>query len=437
MPIFNTRAPKYVPPRGISFSWENFRGGINTLLRPTELKPNELSQADNLWLVGEGVPTKRPGTADYFLGNATGSVNLVKGVYFKNGTNELLSITGGIATKKSNASYTVLLGASFASGANAQAVMIRDNVYIVNGTDKITKYSGASLFRFSALAAPTITGATFASGPSGTLNWTPARAYSYRVTALSPIGETLGSLRTSLVSGPQDPTKTLTRIIWSPVSAASGDLVGYQVYGRDPGNETFIAKVGPDSLKYEDDGSVNPSLLTEPPTADTTDGPVAKYIIKSGDKMFLAGLSNEPSRVLWSGGGTNVEKFHWSYGGGYVDVAKDDGDTIKGLYSFQDKTIVFKERSIWQLTLEFSEGIVIPVVKMITSSHGAVSHRTIKAIENDVFFLSRNGVYVLGNEPNIIGDILRTNEVSAKIRPTIATFNPAQIANASAIYWNY
>src|SRR3990167_3462562 len=166
MPIFNTRAPRYVPPRGISFNWNNFRGGLNTLLRPTELKPNELSQADNLWLVGEGVPTKRPGQANYFLGNATGNVNLVKGAYFKNGTNELLSITGGIATRKSNASYSVILGASFASGINAQAVMVRNNIYVVNGVDKITKYSGASLFRFSGLATPTITGSTFASGPS-------------------------------------------------------------------------------------------------------------------------------------------------------------------------------------------------------------------------------------------------------------------------------
>src|SRR3990167_6358503 len=166
MPIFNTRAPRYVPPRGISFNWNNFRGGLNTLLRPTELKPNELSQADNLWLVGEGVPTKRPGTANYFLGNATGNVNLVKGVYFKSGTNELLSITGGLATRKSNASYTVIDGASFASGTNAQGVMVNNSLYIVNGTDKITKYSGASLIRFNALSTPTNVAATLVSGAS-------------------------------------------------------------------------------------------------------------------------------------------------------------------------------------------------------------------------------------------------------------------------------
>jgi hypothetical protein len=442
MPVFNTKETTYTPPKEVSFSWDSFRAGLNTLLRPTELKPNELSQADNLWLVGEGIPTKRPGTSNYYMGNATGSVELVKSAVFKSGTNELFSIVGGIATKKSNASYAVVAGASFASGSLAQAVMVQNSLYMVNGVDKITKYSGGDLIRFQPLSTPVVTGATFMSGPSGSLNWTPARTYSYRITALSPIGETLGSVSASLVSGPQDPTKTRTNLIWTAISAASGDLIAYQVYGRDPGNETFMSKVGPDTTTYQDDGSVTPSLLTSPPSADTTDGPVASYIIRHTDKIVLAGIQNEPSRVIFSGGGGNTDKFHWSYGGGYVDISKDDGDIIKGIASFQDKIIVFKERSIWQVTLSTlnisdTSSIVLPIVKNITNSHGCVAHKTIIPVENDLFFLSRNGVYVIGNEPNIIGDILRTNELSAKIRPTVASFNASQLGNATAIYWNY
>lgn len=444
MPQFDVKVQAYKPPKAISFDWNDFRAGLNTLLKPTELKPNELSQADNLWLVGQGVPTKRPGTANYFMGGLTGSVEMVKGSVFKDGTNELLTVVGGIAAKKSNASYSVIGGASFASGSLINSVMVQNSVYMVNGVDKITKYSGASLIRFNPLSTPTITSATFASGVSsnGAAVFTRARAYSYRVTGLSPIGETLGSIAASLASGPQDPTQTLTRISWSALSAASGDLIGYQIYGRDPGNETFMAKVGSDTLTFEDDGSINPSLLTDPPTANTTDGPTASYIIRYTDKIVVAGISGEPSRVIFSGGGANVDKFHWSFGGGYVDISKDDGDTIKGLASFQDKIIVFKEKSIWQITLSTlnisgTQSIVLPIVKNITNSHGAVSHKSIVAVENDLFFLSRNGVYVLGNEPNIIGDILRTNELSAKIRPTVEAFNNQYLNKATAIYWNY
>ena len=57
MPVFDTRQPKYKSPKNISFQWDNFRAGLNTLLRPTELKANELSQMDNLWLTGSGIPT--------------------------------------------------------------------------------------------------------------------------------------------------------------------------------------------------------------------------------------------------------------------------------------------------------------------------------------------------------------------------------------------
>jgi hypothetical protein len=442
VPNFSTKSTTYTPPKAVSFDWTSFSGGLNSLLRPTELKANELSQADNLWLVGAGIPTKRPGTSNYFMGNATGSVELVKSASFKDGTNELFSIVGGIATVKSNASYAERVGCSFASGSLAQAVMVQNSLYVVNGVDKITKYSGATLIRFNSLSTPVVVGATFMSGPSGTMNWTPARSYSYRVTGLSPIGETLGSIAASVVSGPQDPTKTVTKLAWTALSAASGDLIGYQIYGRDPGQETFMAKVGSDTTSFVDDGSVNPSLLTQPPTANTTDGPVAKYILRHSDKIVLGGIQNEPSRVIFSGGGANADKFHWSFGGGFVDISKDDGDQIKGLASFQDKVIVFKERSIWQLTfstlnISDTSSIVLPIVKSITNSHGCIAHRTIVPVENDLFFLSRNGVYVIGNEPNIIGDILRTNELSAKIRPTVASFNVTQLGNATAIYWNY
>jgi hypothetical protein len=101
MPVLQKGTPQYRPPKALNWDWNNFRGGLNTLLRPTELSANELSQADNLMLIGKGVPTKRYGTANYFMAGATGSTRLVKGVQFKDGTNELLAITDwGMLTKK-------------------------------------------------------------------------------------------------------------------------------------------------------------------------------------------------------------------------------------------------------------------------------------------------------------------------------------------------
>lgn len=116
-----------------------------------------------------------------------------------------------------------------------------------------------------------------------------------------------------------------------------------------------------------------------------------------------------------------------------IDVNKFDGDKITGLAKFQDVLIIFKERSIYQLSLD-STGV--PVISPISKSYGCVSHRSIDNVENDVFFLTRNGVYVLGNEPNFY-NVIRTNELTSRIHPIIDTINPTNYTNATAIFNQY
>lgn len=65
-----------------------------------------------------------------------------------------------------------------------------------------------------------------------------------------------------------------------------------------------------------------------------------------------------------------------------------------------------------------------------------MSHRSVDNVDNDVFFLSRNGIYVLGNEPNYF-NVIRTNELSARIHPIIDTINQTQYSKATAIFYQY
>ncbi|MEK9207734.1 MAG: hypothetical protein AAB922_04580, partial [Patescibacteria group bacterium] len=53
--------PIFKKKRDIELDWNTFNGGLNTLFKPTELRDNELSQADNIMLVGQGTPTGRWG----------------------------------------------------------------------------------------------------------------------------------------------------------------------------------------------------------------------------------------------------------------------------------------------------------------------------------------------------------------------------------------
>lgn len=435
MPSWDFREPAYKPPKTLQADWMDWKGGLNTLLRQTEIKDNELAQSDNLKLVGKGVPTKREGSANYFLtapSVATGAqrVRGLKGVLFASsasGVNELLAISDwGQLVKKNGASYSVIPGASWASGYNVEMVQVYNKVYVTNGVDTLKRYDGASISSFVQLTKPTGVQVTNLSGVSGTFT------RSFRISAFNNVGETIASDAVLITNTPQDLINTTLRVTWSTSSPASS-VAGYGIYGVDQGDERYLTSVDSSTLRYDYQGVPEPSNLVFPSAADTTNGPISKFIIAHKDKLVLGNIQGFPSRIAWSGGGINVERFNWRFGGGYIDIDKDAGDEVKGLIEFQDSIIVFKERSIWSVTLAVSGDIVVPTVKMIMRGVGCVSHRTIRYVENDVFFLSRRGVYTLGNEPNFL-NVLRTNEVSARVRPLFETLTASQLEQACAVY---
>jgi hypothetical protein len=206
---FDFKEPTYKPPKTLQLDWNDFKGGLNTLLRQTEIKDNELAQADNLKLVGKGVPTKREGSANYFLtapSVATGSqrVRGLKGALFASGAsgvNELLALSDwGLLVKKNGASYTPIMGASWVSGYNADMVQVYNKIYITNGIDTLKKYDGASIYSFTQLSKPTGVTATNLSGVSGTFT------RSFRISAFNAVGETIASDALLITNTPQDLT---------------------------------------------------------------------------------------------------------------------------------------------------------------------------------------------------------------------------------------
>lgn len=115
-----------------------------------------------------------------------------------------------------------------------------------------------------------------------------------------------------------------------------------------------------------------------------------------------------------------------------IDINKNDGQAVTGLGFFQDVLIVFKERSIFQLSFNDSNNFV---VQRVSSSYGCVSHNTIASVENDCYFLTDKGVYVLGNEPNYYAAI-RTNELSSRIKNLLKDIPPAEYTRCTAVYYD-
>lgn len=113
-----------------------------------------------------------------------------------------------------------------------------------------------------------------------------------------------------------------------------------------------------------------------------------------------------------------------------IDINKNDGQKVVGIGFFQDVLIIFKENSIFQLYFNSSNGFV---VERISSSYGAVCHGAIASVENDCYFLTEKGVYVLGNEPNFYASI-RTNELSSRIKTLLQRINPTQYEKIRGYY---
>lgn len=113
-----------------------------------------------------------------------------------------------------------------------------------------------------------------------------------------------------------------------------------------------------------------------------------------------------------------------------IDINKNDGQRVTGLGFFQDVLIVFKERSIYQLYFNSDNGFV---VERISDSYGAVCHGAIASVENDCYFLTDKGVYVLGNEPNYYASI-RTNELSSRVKTLLQRINPEHYEKCKAVY---
>ncbi len=201
------------------------------------------------------------------------------------------------------------------------------------------------------------------------------------------------------------------------------------------------------------------SAVTRPGTM-----PKAKFSVYYQNKHIAAGVDGQPSRLFISNL-TNAADFTVTTGGtqpqpdstndtengnpnvpgatvfagtpalteaNVLDIRKNDGDKITALGVFQDVLIVFKERSIFQVTFDSSGN---PTVTPVTYATGCVSHKSVVNIENDISFMSREGHRVLGNEPQFFTAI-RTQVLSIRIQPSMDAINKQYFSRCNGVYFD-
>lgn len=425
--------------------WEinKFNGGVNRVLEEARIGRNEAKEATNLMQVQDGLWKPRWGTATYgatHAANIDGAAEYVK----TNGTTELITVANGKVWKSTDGgSLTEITGATFTAGTQCYFIQIAGFMYIANGTDNLARYNGSVLTTYNSLSAPTGVTPTASNLSSGIYN------YYVQITAVNTIGETVGSTEASLAGGMNRPRDQWTAsdsitTTWTAVASATA----YQVYISDStGYETLLDSVTASS--YKDDGTVAINPYVEPPLSNTTAAPKFKSMEVSGNRIWATNDTDNPFTVYFSGTGQFIGNFSDFYGGGWINLQKGGRERPKRVIHYQSGTGTGRatvlcstpegKGAVWQI--EISSATVgdtsfsVPSATKVVGSHGTDSQLSVTADNNNIWFANRNGIFTLGPEKNYYG-ILRTNELSSRIRPYIRGLIGSQIGNICAYFYD-
>jgi len=259
-------------------------------------------------------------------------------------------------------------------------------VIYTSSVRQVVTIDGTSLVYLNGSTWTTVSGKTFTTGKE--TNFTQARGALYIWNGTDGGGKYDGTT----LSTPGTMPSALFSIFFSGYHVAAGTATQQ--------NRLYVS-VLLDASDFTNDPSV-----TDPTPDNSTDVPGATTFAGTGTGSAIAQ---------------------------FVDVSKDDGDKITGLAKFGSALVIFKERSAYQMVIDSSG---VPTITQIPGSVGCVSHKSIDNVENDVFFLSRGGYYVLGNEPNYF-NVIRTNELSQRVHPTIEGITAANLPRAASMYFNF
>lgn len=127
-----------------------------------------------------------------------------------------------------------------------------------------------------------------------------AGTYSYRVTAITAIGETRGSLE--LLQTTTGATSTVTVNWTAPTQVTGGEgispptITGYNVYGRTRKDWKFLATVGSGTLTWVDTGSATPTIvMKDANTSGQARGAGIRIYGGEGTLVANCGFSELPS----------------------------------------------------------------------------------------------------------------------------------------------
>jgi len=149
------------------------------------------------------------------------------------------------------------------------------------------------------------------------------------------------------------------------------------------------------------------------------------FIKKFQNYCFLANVTvagiRYPSRVYWSA----LQDFTSWNDAEYIDISKDDGEEITGVYELADRLAIYKHHSIYVIV--FTGDADIPfIVQKTNSAVGCSAPDSIQANENGHIFAAYDGIYFF--------DGVNSYKLSDRINETYNGINHSLLSQATSVY---
>lgn len=445
-------------------TWDN---GAVTAFDDRRAPVDGLRKMENLILAQDSIIQQRPGTTPYgpkLKGRVLGQTYEMRSVSSLGVTTrfvnmQLINGRGKICVARGeDKEWTVIDGREYNPNAEARFFQLKSKVAIMNGEDPLSFLDTHSL-TITALnpigdpGKPTL-------GENTGLTGTSFKVF-YAVVAHSTIGQSKGSpileVPVSTDRDTWDAQKNKISIKWTTVPGVKAWSV-YVGVGVDGEGQPALGRVATglpaDQLTFEDNGSRSIDVSSRLPQDNTTAGPRVSRGTAINGRPWFVGDKSDPWRV-WHGGDAGHEfDLSPANGGGATHVLPGTKNVPVAAEAFRDGqglpqvTILCQETNglgkrvfIRPNQIEYG-GVPIVIWETVedTGTDGTDSPDSVVIYNNDMYYLSRDGIKTTGTIPQLQA-VLSTRRVTNTIQDSISLLNTDSLARAvgvayeGRIYW--
>ncbi len=414
--------------RGTPFINENFKG-LNTVDSPYTLLQGESRDLMNVVSSLRGAIKKRNGSTIFTETAAkkieSPNVELKTIVPVEVNSEAYLIASGGTNLYSINASGEVsIIGEGFTAGAKwcviqapeSTEVASQGPVYMTNGIDAPQYWTGAAKNTkvkewTGVISNPKIKDGVLPALAAGTIIQSATAKFlpsdigkfvkiSTSVSTVTPENKTAKVVKAARIKERPSPTEVVLEIEENAEWEKAYSAVEFEIersYYEDPTSKKHV--------------------------------PNGKFMIFAGNRVWMAGMADDPSAVRFSEtavigeGGEQADPSAWPKEN-LVRFDRSDGNPITGIGVVGPYLVLFKEYKTWVI-----HDLDTGANRKLADTIGCVSHRSIVETVQGTFFLTADqGVYLTE------GSKLR--EMSYNIRPTILAINPTVRENAAGAYFN-